>query len=298
MNSFTAGWRLLQHPENQGHPFKTLLRMFWWKINQLFFHLPVLYSLTPTKKIICEPNNSYGSFIVYARFPEYSELKFTSSYLEKSDTFIDVGAHIGDGVLLAADKITNGRIIAFEPTPAIITKLKMNLTINGLEKKVQVVEKIVSDKVGSEMFILQAESEINSIAHKHVAQKAEKTVKILATTLDAFAAQENLTQIQLLKIDVEGAEPKVFDGAKKLLQKHALEVIIFEINPRGLTAWGSSPQELCLFVEKFGYQLYEFRHDGKLMPINVEAWKTAKTCNLVAALSKISVQRRLQPFMA
>src|SRR5438132_1173982 len=109
---------VINHPNNKGKTPLTLGRLAWWKLNQLFFHIPAIVTLLDDTQVICEPQSSYGSFIFYVRYPEYYEMKFVENYLQSTDTFVDVGANIGALSLIAATKAPKGRIIAFEPTTA------------------------------------------------------------------------------------------------------------------------------------------------------------------------------------
>lgn len=282
------------HPSNQGSLFLTLCRVLWWKFNQIFFDFPVIYQLTKSIKIICEPSSSYGSFIVYARFPEHEEMEFIHSYLQPKDVMIDVGANIGAISLLAADKITHGKIFAFEPTPSVANKLKLNVRLNGLENIIACFVQAVSNKNGFLHFKIEGQSEVNHIVNSSTKGDSKDIIKVSSTTLDTFVKNNNLKQVDLLKIDVEGAEQSVFDGAKTSLSKHVISVIVFEANPK-MKKYGTSSKKLISFIQQYGYSVFAFSKD-KLLPLkDVSDFKG--TVNLVAVAPTPSIKKRLSKLL-
>src|SRR3989344_3811026 len=133
---------ILRHPFNKNKKLKTLLRIFWWKINQTFFKFPVVVELIPGLKCICYPVDSdYGTLVVYQKFPEYGEMNFLLDNLKDNDTFIDVGANIGVFSLLASSKIKKGKVFAFEPSPKILAQLYANIALNQKTDRILVAEK-------------------------------------------------------------------------------------------------------------------------------------------------------------
>lgn len=225
--------------------------------------MPAIVEIAPNVKIICNPSNSYGSFIVYAKWPEYAELKFISSILNEGDTYVDVGAHIGDSSLLAAKKVKTGIVIACEPTPEIYNELVANVRLNNFEGTIVPVQKAISDRIGTSFFSLESESEINHISLKKI---AGISIKVATTTIDFLYKEYQLKKITLLKIDVEGFELEVLKGAKNSLNSKKIEMILFEVNPSVIGIKDKVEQiQIQLDASQFIY--YTFTVEGLLIRV-------------------------------
>lgn len=294
MNYFNSIQKILAHPENRDAPVKTIIRLLWWKTNQLIFKLPVLYPLTQSTKILCEPESSYGSYIVYARFPEYEEMRFIHDYLRENDVFIDVGANIGAVSLVAADKITRGSIYAFEPTPEIAKKCKKNVSLNKLERRISVLSTAVSDQIGFVQFVIEGESEVNHMLSQRTLISDSKIIDVPSVTLDSFIVSRKIRKISLLKVDVEGAEYKVFAGGNRSFKNHKIEVVVFEVNSKS-SSFGIRTANVVRFLKSHGYTLYNFSESGKLLPFNINTI-SGNTINLTAVAPTKSAQERIKFF--
>ena len=148
MQQFIKSLKLVfTHPLNRRKPLSTLLRVIWWKINQIMFHLPVICKMTPNRKCICYPDSSYGGLIVYLGLPGYEGNSYILKNLNHNDTFIDVGACIGDYSLFASSIITKDHIYAFEPYKKSIEMFEENIRLNDI-KNINIFKGVVSDKNG------------------------------------------------------------------------------------------------------------------------------------------------------
>ncbi len=255
MSFFGGFFFVFSHPLNRKQFWRTLGRVIWWKINQRFFSLPTVVPLTAKIQCLCWPHLSYSGLIVYTRWPDFAEWSFLQKYLKNNHIFVDVGAHTGDYSLLAADKITTGSIYAFEPDPRVLPYLHQNVVLNGLEKVVTIFPHAVSNKKGRISFTLDIHSETSHLTKKNETGRERRT--IAATTLDIFAREKLLSRIDVLKIDVEGAEGRVFAGADDLLRQQKIGLILFELNPES-QRYGTSPQEVVTQLSECGYRTYYF----------------------------------------
>lgn len=249
---------IFTHPLNRGRPFTTLLRVIWWKVNQIMFHLPVIYQITPNRRCICYPDSSYGGLFVYLGMPEYEGNSYILNNLKPNDTFIDVGACIGDYSLFASSIITNGHIYAFEPYKKSIGMFEENIRLNNI-KNISIFNGVSSDKNGYEYLSIEKESEVNHIVHK---KNMDKGIKVPSITLDRYIAENNIKQVAILKIDVEGSEMKVLKGAVKSIKDGKIKKILIELNKNN-QLFGSSNQKIIEWLKKRQYGIYLFE-EGKI----------------------------------
>ena len=142
-------------------------------------------------------------------------------------TVFDVGANFGDWSLLAQRLLPSARIYAFELSPPTFKELEKN--IHG-RAAIQAFNFGLSDHAGETAFFHYPDKpgETSLIAHPFQNQTSGFELKGQLRTGDAYCAEQNIGQIDLLKIDVEGAEPSVLRGFEKMLAGGRISAIQFE----------------------------------------------------------------------
>jgi FkbM family methyltransferase len=152
------------------------------------------------------------------------------------DQFLDAGSHIGLYALAAAVRVgPRGRVVAFEPTPATLEKLRRNLSLNAAGERVDVEPIALSDRPGTVEFLTTGSSMMNSIftgvppGHTRPAVP-ESRISVRTDNLDRFFREGRAT---VAKIDTEGHEIVVLRGAPRLMASQAR--IFVELHP---WAWG------------------------------------------------------------
>lgn len=169
----------------------------------------------------------------------------------------DVGANVGDVSKDLLKQFTDCRVYGFEPYPLTYGKLKNNVS----SERFFPVQLALSDSCGQLPFYeYGGPNPINSLAANarcptrldlHPTQIFVKT-----NTLDNYCAENNISKIDLIKIDTEGFEFNVLRGAEKMLQRRAIKFIYLEFNDfeprRG--AVGGSLSEIAAYLAKFGYR--------------------------------------------
>jgi FkbM family methyltransferase len=140
--------------------------------------------------------------------------------------FVDVGANIGALAVPLAKKLGSGRVIAIEASPAVYPYLKRNIEMNDLHN-VRLHHCAVMDCDVDHVAFYEAPKDhfgMGSLAP----QFSGEAVHISAATLDSILAREGIDEVDVLKVDVEGFEGQVFEGATKLLARSKAPTIIFE----------------------------------------------------------------------
>lgn len=267
--------KILNHPLNKKNKFATFCRIIWWKINRFLFHLPVIIYLNNNIQCICYPINLYSDLIVYYTLPEYPEMILTKEVLKNKSIFFDIGANMGVFTLLAASKIKQGKIFAFEPIPQALRMLYQNIRINNLDDRVTVLEKVASDKDGLENFNIENFNEFSYIS----ANKGLNNITVSSVRLDTFCKKNNIRFIDLIKIDVEGAEMMVLKGLEELLKKGNIGMLIIELNA-GNKRYGSDSQKTLNYLRRFNYLIYQM--DNTLKFNKVLNADNNNTYNIVA----------------
>jgi FkbM family methyltransferase len=153
-------------------------------------------------------------------------VNIAKSVFPKDGVFVDIGAHVGLYSLELASKAS--QVYAFEANELTFNKLIANLQLNDLEDKVTPINAACWDKAELlEMYDPNGKEAGGSTLCRSVVEDG-KTYAITAHAdkLDKLLKPYDLARIDMLKIDVEGAESKVLKGARKTLMKHHPIVLV------------------------------------------------------------------------
>lgn len=178
-----------------------------------------------------------------------------NKYLCQGDTFIDIGANFGLHTLYAAKLVgIKGNVFAFEPVASNLNLLQRHIALNAVEHQVKVVPKAVSNSSEPFLNFYLPTDEVAVTASLSPAVNNGKNVQVANVRLDDFWQNIDLP-IQLIKIDVEGAELEVLRGAENLLKKWKPNLLI-EVHGFALPNFGTNLAEFREFLASFGYTEY------------------------------------------
>jgi FkbM family methyltransferase len=214
---------------------------------------------------------------VVALFGRIEEKKIETLFADEcrqGSTILDVGAHIGRYVLLAADRVgMSGKVIACEPHPANFSILLRNIELN---RHTNVIPKNValSAEDGVAQLSLGDDSGLHSIVYNQESTSREK-LGVKSSTIDSLLKELRVERVSLCKIDVEGAELLVLKGAEYSLKERKIEQFICEVHK------GIRLDQVEQFFRKWGFLTETFRNFVRsYYPTSegVQAWETSKTC--------------------
>jgi FkbM family methyltransferase len=196
--------------------------------------------------------------------------------LRPGDLFVDVGASEGKHTVPAAELVgPDGKVIAFEPGPQNLPKLRA--AVADLDQ-VEIVERPVAAEEGRGTFFLNRDNENNSLwdpgefpGGANAKTRAEPhPVEVEFATLDGTLLPRGLAP-RLIKIDTEGAEQRVLEGAAALLASKHPPFIVAELHEFGLGKLGCSQTGLRKLMQRAGYEMFLIFSDGskpRLVPRN------------------------------
>jgi FkbM family methyltransferase len=227
---------------------------------------------------------------------EPNEFAFLDRMLKPGMVFIDGGANEGVYTVFAAARLgPTGRVIAVEPSPRELARLRRNLALNKM-RRVTVVDAALADRPGS-VLLLVAETKhggqntLGAFAYHGVA--SVETREVQAITLDELAAEHGLTQLDVLKLDVEGAELRALQGGAGVLAAFR-PLIMIEVLEPALNHQGCTSDALLHWLDDAGYVLLIFRdtagaptplRPGERLSDNVVAVHRARDFGLLEAQS-------------
>ena len=204
------------------------------------------------KIVVMNPRvNVIGRSIYLTGVYEPEATHFISSRIKLGMTVLDIGADIGYYTLLFAKHVgSKGRVYAFEPIPKAKCYLDKNISMNGLDN-VRTFGFALFDK--SDMVCLEeplTKSQINPSKRR----LSRNDIQVETKVFDEWKLKEGVDNVDLVKLDVEGAELNVLRGMKNTLERQNPRILI-ELHPNQLKSFGSSPSDIIRFLSEFGYKI-------------------------------------------
>lgn len=185
---------------------------------------------------------------------------------------IDIGANIGAQALPLASQVgPTGRVIAVEPADSAITRLRANCALNeDVASRMTLIHRALGapgDRAAETYF---ASWPLAAAAGAHpVHQGAPEKSTATASTLDGLVEELGLARVDLIKLDVDGHELPVLNGASATLDRHH-PVVVFELAPYLLEERGEAPSALPQLFISHGYHLYD-EHTFAALPSDATA---------------------------
>jgi len=182
--------------------------------------------------------------IVYRQWePDITNLM--REYVHTNTVFVDVGANIGYFTCLVASIIRNegcGKVIAIEPNPECLALLDRNVSINWSMCEIEVHRSAAANFKGTSRLAVPVNRAANAHLDLGKIASSEPLHEVLVAPLDELVGEEVI--VDLLKIDVEGHEWAVLQGARNLLERSPSIKIIMEWSASQMSAAGFSTKEM------------------------------------------------------
>ena len=214
-------------------------------------------------KIYAEGKSGIAKLLGVKGTYEEETTKLFSEILKEGITVLDLGANIGYYSLLAGKQIgEKGKVFAFEPWHESFSLLQKNIEVNGF-KNIIPVAKAVSNQCGRQKLFLASDPGQHSLGGDANCESVEVDV----TSVDEFVREQNIS-VDLVKMDVEGAEMSVLEGMAETISKNPHIKIITEFVPEHLELNNCSPSAFLEKLFSYGFKLYvinDEKHTRELM---------------------------------
>jgi FkbM family methyltransferase len=217
---------IVRHPLNRRRPLGALGRFLAWQLGTRLLGAPVAVPFVGPTRLLVRRGMAGATGNIYYGLQEFEDMAFVAHALRPGDLFVDVGANVGSYTILAAG-VSGAHCVALEPVPATFGSLLDNVRLNDLMSRVECHNMAASNEAGTLTFT----ADLDALNHaRSESDTGGTTLNVPATTLDTLLREAQPT---LIKIDVEGFETRVIDGAAQTLHSPKLLAVLMELNGSG-----------------------------------------------------------------
>src|SRR6267154_2511901 len=246
-------WHFLRTQEAfRRAPVLTLFRIASWYWRCLLRITTVLeLPKSNVRMFVPAQRKGFGKFIYALREYYEPELAYLERILSSGKVFIDVGANFGVYTLVASELVgASGRVIALEPTAQSFAILRQNIALNHFAN-VSTFQVALTQTRGKAWLYHGWDPVGNSLGMDPLCGEGGEEVQ--TESLDNLMEQNGIGHVDVIKVDVEGAEELVLRGATRTLTTNS-PVVIFEYNPGCSAHLSLSPYGARAFLESLGYE--------------------------------------------
>lgn len=279
---------VVRHPGNRNRRVRAVFRFVWWQIHKRLIKSPTTVRVGATRrfKVVCD--SPFSSMVVYNRLPEWDEMNFLLRFLRPTDGFLDIGANVGFYTVLASTIVTEGPLLAFEANPRNTDVLRDQVELNQLANA-EVFGNALGNSTGQLSFF-DSGRETGSIAGDK--DPGAKLITVPCKRLDDCLGERSLPDCVVAKMDVEGCEALVLEGATGTMQGGRIAVWLFELNEIALRKHDASGDKLLGIFSHHGYSIHYWDEERQRLGKKGDEGDTDRE-NYLACRDVDSVRARL-----
>lgn len=236
------------------------------RLRRIFPRMPIPLRLTGGLWWLAE-ENFLDEKLLFAEF-ETMERKFVKRLLRRDMTVVDVGAHHGLYTLLASKCVGwRGRVVAIEPSPRELARLEKHLRLNR-SSNVELIPCAAGEDPGeAQLYVADRFNDgFNSLRLPAIGEPVTN-VRVPVRRVDDILSELDISKVDFVKLDVEGAELSVLCGAVKLLNRNPRPAMLVEVQDIRTKPWGYAAREILQFLIRMDYQWFAIAAKGALLPI-------------------------------
>ncbi len=249
------------------------------RARRIFPHMPIPWRLSFGAWWLAE-RSALDQELIYNEF-EKMEMEFVKRLLRRDMTVVDVGAHHGLYTLLASKRVGwDGHVVAIEPSPRECARLEKHLQLNRCSNVELVACAAGEDPGEADLYLVDGFQDWCNSLRPPAIEESAKTVRVQVRRLDDILSELEISKVDFVKLDVEGAELSVLYGAMKLLHRDSRPAMLVEVQDVRTRQWGYAAREILQFLIRMDYQWFAIAAKGALLPISCN--EESYDANLVA----------------
>jgi FkbM family methyltransferase len=245
---------MMRHPLGRINRWRTLNRFLRWQVGSRLVAAPVAVPFVNETRLLVPTGMQGATGNMYVGLLEFEPMGFLLHVLRPQDLLLDVGANVGVYAVLAAGGC-GADVIAFEPVSETARNLEVNIRINDLGGSVETRRCVVGRASGSVEVSTDRDTTNRVVDGQRASEDGSirPTERIRSERLDDVDVIRTDPEARVfLKVDVEGFEVEVLEGAARLLHDPNLLAVIIEINGSGAT-FGHSDERILEVLAQAGF---------------------------------------------
>ncbi|ABQ25882.1 FkbM family methyltransferase [Geotalea uraniireducens] len=241
---------IVNHPLNKERKIRSVIKWVKWQVGSRLVPGEVVYNWINGARVIVRPGETGFTGNIYCTLDEFSDMAYVLHVMTPEDFFVDIGANVGSYTILAC-AAKGARGYCFEPIPSTFQRLAANIRLNDLSCRVEAFNLGLSNKEG-ELVFTSSENCTNHVVTD--GEKAMSVIKVKVVSLDTILSGLSPS---MLKLDVEGFETLVLQGAHETLSNHSLHSVVMELNGSG-SRYGFSEAQILNKMKDYGFSTYVY----------------------------------------
>lgn len=272
------------HPLNRNQRWRALARVVRWQLGSRLAPGDIVYPWVNGSRFLVRPGETTLTGNIYTGLLDFQDMGFLLHVLRAEDLFVDIGANAGPYTILACAAV-GARGWCFEPVPETHRRLLENIRLNHLEERVRCPNVAIGREAGVLKFTRDRDALNHVLARNEIAGAA---IEVEVAPLDAVLGEESPT---LLKLDVEGFETAVLDGADATLRKPSLHSAILELNGMG-RRYGYEDSEIVKRMA--GYDFRTCAYDPFERRLSCLEWSPTRAGNVLFVRDEAAVMEKIR----
>lgn len=200
--------------------------------------------------------------LMYSGFEE-TEMRFVQRLLRPGMTVLDIGAHHGLYTLLSAKRVgRRGRVIAFEPSPRECRRLAKHVRVNRCGNVEVEACALGNERGEADLFLVDGFRDWGNSLRPPAVPEPTQQVRVAVRRLDDVLAERGIERVDFIKLDAEGGELGVLEGAKRLLQTAPRPAILAEVEDIRTRPWGYAAREIIQLLARWNYRWFALSEMG------------------------------------
>jgi FkbM family methyltransferase len=254
LRDLEAKWSFLSAQEAfRVAPLRTILRLASWRIRCALRRAETIELKRWRVRMLLPPEWRGVAKLIYALRDYYEpELAYLERLLSPGKVFVDAGANFGIYTAMASKTVgERGRVISFEPSARAFPVLQHNIALNGF-RNVLVFPAALTNKTGRAWLYHHPAVGSDALAKDSTFDSNAYAQRIATARLDNVLRQTSIERVDVIKMDVQGAEELALRGAAETITSMR-PAIMFEFHPAGAVSLGLEPCGAWNLLKSLGY---------------------------------------------
>lgn len=250
MGLFNALHFIVSHPLNRNQKLRAITRYLIWQVGSRLVPGSVIVPFVNDSRLIARQGMPGATLNIYGGLHEFEHMSFALHLLRKTDLFVDVGANIGSYTVLASKSI-GAKCISIEPIPSTFNHLLDNVNLNGIAENVNCLNIALGSKTGFIRMTSKLDCCNRALPNGY---QTKDSITVPVRTIDDVVGT---MQPVLIKIDVEGYESEILNGANSILSSTALLCLIIETDSKSQHE-GVNTISITKKIKGYGFKPYSY----------------------------------------